>query len=96
MAQMDNRTLRRIARQVREAAQGIADLDSDLVMALMNNDVDVPMPQELENLAEAVEDLTNYDNAWAARGMAEHHNPGKAVWWNEWNMRSWVPGVPTI
>lgn len=75
---MKKNQIARIVRQLTEAADAIAELDSDLIHALIDNDCAVPMPQELRELADRLATLP--DRRYASRIVAIDDNPGKTVY----------------
>ena len=79
---MKNQTIKRIARQINEAAQAIEDIDGDLLNALIENGCDIPMPQELRSLANRLESLLDRENGFASKAVAMQYYPEKAVWVN--------------
>ena len=52
---MKKNQLRKIIRQLREAAEVISEIDENVWDELAEAGVDLPMPQQLEQLADALE-----------------------------------------
>ena len=55
---IDRRILKRQARQIREAAQAIIEIDSDLIHSIIDDGYEIPMPQNLFDLADKLENKT--------------------------------------
>ena len=72
-------------RKIRLAAQAISELESEMVHCMAMNGADLPMPQQLEELADRLEPLLGKTNqGYATRSMCQNDHPGKEIFTDEW------------
>lgn len=76
--------LKRIIRQLREAASAISEIDEDVFDCLAENGCGVPMPQQLEELADRLEPLVSGDGAYASKKVCQEDHPGAKIYTDPW------------
>lgn len=79
--------LKRIMRQLREAANAIAEIDEDIFDCLAENGVDLPMAQQLDELADRLEPLVTGEGAYASKKICQEDHPDMKIYTDPWNRK---------